>query len=109
MYDKVYNNLVQATGDYLAAAILSFLYQVIYKGKWDNVEQTELMAHFSIGKKQLTRILTILQDDGYITYQGGYKRNLHTTYYTIKPKTIQLINQAEEELKNKTKKYSDNK
>ena len=34
MYDKVYNNLVQATGDYLAAAILSFLYQVIYNLKF---------------------------------------------------------------------------
>lgn len=103
MYDKVYQILVSETGDYIAAAILSFLYQTVYKGKWDNIEQTELMAHFAIGKKQLTRILTILQDDGYITYQGGYKRNLHTTYYAIQPKTIQLITAAEEELKNKSK------
>ena len=103
MYDKVYQILVSETGDYTAAAILSFLYQTVYKGTWDNVEQTELMAHFGIGKKQLTRILTLLQDNGYIKYQGGYKRNLHTTYYTIQAKTIQLITQAEEELKNKSK------
>lgn len=106
MYDKVYNNLTQATGDYIAAAILSFLYQTIYRGTWDNVEQTELQEHFAIGKKQLTRILNQLQDNGYITYKGGYKRNLHTTYFTIQHKTIQLINQAEEELKNKSKKNS---
>ena len=103
MYDKVYNNLVQSTGDYTAAAILSFLYHTVYKGTWDNIEQTELMAHFSISKKQLTRILNQLQDDGYITFNGGYKRNLHTTYYTIQAKTIQLITAAEEELKNKSK------
>lgn len=103
MYDKVYQILVIETGDYIAAAILSFLYQTVYKRTWDNVEQTELQTHFGIGKKQLTRILTLLQDNGYIKYQGGFKRNLHTTFFIIKPKTIQLITQAEEELKNKSK------
>lgn len=103
MYDKVYQILVSETGDYTAAAILSFLYQTVYKGTWDNIGQTELMTHFAIGKKPLTRLLNLLQDNGYITYKADWKRNLHTTYYTIKPKTIQLINQAEQELKNKSK------
>lgn len=109
MYDKVYQILVKETGDYITSAILSFLYHTIYKGSWDNVEQTELQEHFAIGKKQLTRILNQLQNDGFLTYKGGFKRNLHTTFFNIQPKTIQLITQQENEIKNKSKKNSGNK